>query len=316
MMDFTVKQLVKDFSLDVVAGEEGLVKIITEPQLSRPGIELAGMFDFYEYNRLQLFGSKEATFFKRLTENQQITRVDKLFRKQPPAFLFSKNAVVSDVIKNAGNEHGICVLKSNERTSALASELWPYLTAKLAQRQSFHATLLNINGIGVLIRGESGIGKSEVALELVRNGHQLVADDRVDLYEREAGTLIGEAPDVLKHYLEIRGIGVVDVVKLFGAQAFKEDQTVMLVVDLVDFDKQIDEDRLGIENRKEKLINTWVPHAKIPITAARSASMLVEVAAMNLRLKLLGTDMAKDFSESLNKAIESNAKKAKKNKGN
>lgn len=315
-MDFTVKQLVKDFSLDVVAGEEGLVKIITEPQLSRPGIELAGMFDFYEHNRLQLFGSKEATFFKRLTENQQVSRVDKLFRKQPPAFLFSKNAEVSDVIKNAGNEHGICVLKSNERTSALASELWPYLTAKLAQRQSFHATLLNINGIGVLIRGESGIGKSEVALELVRNGHQLVADDRVDLYEREAGTLIGEAPDVLKHYLEIRGIGVVDVVKLFGAQAFKEDQTVMLVVDLVDFDKQIDEDRLGIENRKEKLINTWVPHAKIPITAARSASMLVEVAAMNLRLKLFGTDMAKDFSESLNKAIESNAKKAKKNKGN
>lgn len=307
----TVKQLVEDFKLEVISGEVGLEKEITQSQLSRPGIELAGLFDFYENDRIQLLGSKEITFFWWLNQQDQEIRVNMLFEKIPPAFIFSRHVEIPEVFIRKGHDYGIPILKSNERTSALASRLYQYLFAKLAPRKSIHGTLLDINGVGVLIRGDSGIGKSEVALELVRRGHQLVADDRVDVYQKEEGLVIGEAPDLLKNYLEIRGIGLVSVVKLFGASAYKEDKTIMLIVDLVQWDEHFDYDRLGIEDTKEKLFDTEIPYAKIPITAARSVSTLVEVAAMNARLKFMGTHMAKEFIEALDKEIENKNKNHK-----
>ncbi|MFP4286166.1 MAG: HPr(Ser) kinase/phosphatase [Candidatus Izemoplasmataceae bacterium] len=307
-MALSVRTLVDDFKLDVVSGERGLDKEISLSQLSRPGIELAGLFDFYEHGRIQLLGSKEVTFFWWLNEQDQEIRVNMLFEKIPPAFIFSRHVDIPEVFIRKGNDYGIPVLKSDNRTSELASRLYQYLFAKLAPRKSIHGTLLDISGVGVLIRGQSGIGKSEVALELVRRGHQLVADDRVDVYEREKGLVIGEAPDILRHYLEIRGIGLVNVMKLFGASAYKEDKTIMLIIDLVHWDDDYDYDRLGIEDQKEKLFDTEIAYARIPITAARSVSTLVEVAAMNARLKYMGTHMAQEFMEALSKEIDSKNK--------
>ena len=304
-----IRELVDTFGLEVVAGENGLDHRLEESQLSRPGIELAGLFDFYESNRIQLFGSKEVTFFGWLRKEEQDARTRILFEHEPPAFVFSKNADIPQVFIDEGNARNIPVLKSRDRTSSLASHLYQYLFTRLAPRKTLHGTLMDINGVGVMLRGKSGIGKSEIALELVRRGHQLVADDRVDIFEREPGTLIGEAPKVLREHLEIRGIGIVNVVKLFGASAFKEDKTLMLIIDLEPWGNAVDYDRLGIEDHTETLFDTEVRVTKIPVTAARNVSTLVEVAAMNARLRFLGTHMGRDFTEALNKLIKENASK-------
>ncbi len=313
-MSVTVEQLVEDFGFSVRSGKKGLSTRITNSQLTRPGIELAGLFDYFEQDRVQIFGSKEVTFFNRLDEDDQENRVDMLFQRTPPAFIFSRHVEIPSVFLQKGDEYDIPVLKSRLRTSELFSTLYQYLFSKLAPRKSVHGTLVDINGVGVLIRGKSGIGKSEVALELVRRGHQLVADDRVDIFEREVGHVLGEAPDLLKEHLEIRGIGIVNVVRLFGASAYRRSKEIMLVVELVAWQEDMDYDRLGLDKRTEKFFDTEIPLVEIPITAARSVPSLVEVAAMNTRLRKLGTDMALDFSNAVTHEIERKAKNRKKEK--
>ncbi len=303
-MTLAVDALIKEFKLEVHAGENGLKDPIKNSQLTRPGIELAGLFDFFEHDRIQIFGSKEVTFFGWLSQEDQEIRVEMLFEKKPPAFIFSKHVEIPDVFIRMGNKYDIPVLKSYLRTSDLFSKLYQYLFSKLAPRQSIHGTLVDINGVGVLIRGKSGVGKSEVALELVRRGHQLVADDRVDVYQREVGSLVGEAPEVLREHLEIRGIGIVNVVKLFGASAYKDTKDVMLIIDLEKWDDSLDYDRLGLDEATTRIFETDVVNVKVPITAARSVPSLIEVAAMNTRLKSLGTNMAKDFTDSISETIK------------
>lgn len=310
----TVEMLSQQLNMKVVAGEKGIDNPIVLDQITRPGLELAGMFEFYEQDRIQLIGSKEITFFWWLSESDQDIRVKMMFEKYPPAFVFSKNADIPEVFIRYANEFNVPVLKSQLRTNEVFSKILQTLSEALALRTSIHGTLVDINGVGVLIRGKSGIGKSEVALELVRRGHQLVADDRVDVYESIEGVVVGEAPAILQKYLEIRGIGIVNVVQLFGASAFKESKRIMVIVDLLTFENTVDYDRLGLEDVTERIFNTDIPHVKIPITAARSVPTLVEVAAMNARLKHLGTNMAKEFTEELSKSIQEKSKQSKKSK--
>ena len=308
-MTLTVGHYAKALRLKIIGGESGLSNAIKIPQLTRPGLELAGLFEFYEKDRIQLIGSKEITFFHWLSKEDQTIRVRMMFEQKPPAFVLSKNVVVPEIFKTLGDEFGVPVLKSHQRTNDLFSSTLNYLARELSPRTSIHGTLVDINGVGVLIRGKSGIGKSEVALELVRRGHQLVADDRVDIYENTEGEVIGEAPEILRKYLEIRGIGIVNVVKLFGASAYKESKPLRVVVDLLTFEAAEDYDRLGLEESTERFFNTDVATVKIPITAARSVPTLVEVAAMNARLKFLGTNMAQEFADDLTKNIQNKSKK-------
>jgi len=307
-MDLTVKDLCIDYKFKVMAGEEGINNLITIPQVSRPGIELAGLFDFYEYTRIQVLGSKEVTFFSWLNDTDQKERVDKLFKANPPVFIFSLNGEVPDIFIRKGNEYNIPVLKARKTSSELISSLFQYLNSKMSDRISLHGTLVDISGVGVLIRGKSGLGKSEVALELVRRGHQLVADDRVDIYQRELGIIVGEAPDILKEYLEIRGIGILNIVKLFGAKSYKENKKVMLVVDLEKWDPKKDYDRLGIADENIKFFDTEIHLVRIPVSPGRNVASLVEVAAMNSRLKFLGTDSAKEFVEKIDSHIKQKTK--------
>jgi len=303
-MNITVGQLVKDYKLELVSGQSGIDNEISKPQVSRPGIELAGLFDFYEHDRIQVLGSKEVHFFGWLNQQDQEIRVDMLFQAKPPMFVFSKHADIPDVFIRKGNEYNIPVTKSNKKTSALLSSLYLYLSATLAERMSLHGTLVDISGVGVLMRGKSGLGKSEVALELVRRGHQLVADDRVDIYQREMGVVVGEAPDLLRKYLEIRGIGIVNVVKMFGARAYKENKKIMLVVDLEPWDQSKDYDRLGIEEFTIKFFDTDIAHVRIPISEGRNVASLVEAAAVNQRLKYMGEHSALEFSNALDEYLK------------
>lgn len=300
----TVKQLVRDFKLQVISGHEGLERDIEKPQVSRPGLELAGLFEFYEYSRIQVIGSKEVHFYGWLQDEERVIRTRMLFDRKPPMFVFSKNAEIPEEFIKNSNELGIVVCKSSKKTSALISSLYLFLSSKLEERKSLHGTLLDVSGIGVLIRGKSGLGKSEVALELVRRGHQLVADDRVDIYQREYGVIVGEAPKLLKKYLEIRGIGIVNVVKLFGVKAYKEDKKIMLVIDLELWDQELTYDRLGIEDEKIKFFDTEVSYVRIPVSEGRNVASLVEVAAMNARLKFLGTNSALEFTQELDELLK------------
>ncbi|PKL01216.1 MAG: HPr kinase/phosphorylase [Tenericutes bacterium HGW-Tenericutes-1] len=305
----TIKQVIEALKLEVIAGHLGVDREVKNPSLSKPGLELAGMFDFYEHDRIQIIGSKEGTFFHWLNETDQNIRVRMLFEKQPPAFVFSKNVVIPDVFIKFGNEFNIPILKSSYKTSSLFSELFTYLQSKLSERVAIHGVLLDINGVGVIITGQSGIGKSEVALELIRRGYMLVADDLIEIYQKEKGVVIGEAPDILKKFLEIRGIGIVNVVYLFGARAYRENKRISLIVKLEKWDDNKTFDRLGLTEEKEMILDTEVTVLSLPITEARNTATLVEAAAYDYKSKMLGYHSAKAFSEQLNYKISKNASK-------
>ena len=302
----TVNEVIKAHKLEVIAGSKGLERVIEKQQVTRPGLELAGLFDFYEFDRIQILGSKEVHFFGWLQPDERETRTRMLFEKKPPMFVFSVNAEIPQIFIDLGNEYNVTVCKSKKKTSAVTSSMFMYLSSKLADRLTLHGTLLDVSGVGVLIRGKSGLGKSEVALELVRRGHQLVADDRVDIYQREQGILVGEAPEILKKYLEIRGIGIVNVVSLFGVKAYKENKKIMLVIDLELWNDEFTYDRLGIEDEKITFFDSEISYIKIPVSEGRNIASLVEAAAMNSRLKYLGTNSALEFSNELDQLLKQN----------
>lgn len=305
----TIQQVIDALKLEIVAGNQGLNREVKNPNISKPGLELAGLFEFYEHDRIQIIGSKEGTFFHWLSESDQNIRVRMLFEKQPPAFVFSKNVAIPDVFIRFGNEFGIPILKSSYKTSSLFSELFSYLQSKLSERIAIHGVLLDINGVGVIITGQSGIGKSEVALELIRRGYMLVADDLIEVYQKEKGVVIGEAPEILKRFLEIRGIGIVNVVYLFGARAYRENKRISLIVKLEKWDDNKEFDRLGLSEEKEKIFDTEITSLSLPITEARNTATLVEAAAYDYKSKMLGFNSAKTFSNQLNLKINDNAKK-------
>ncbi|MDD3113380.1 MAG: HPr(Ser) kinase/phosphatase [Candidatus Izemoplasmatales bacterium] len=305
-MALTVASVIAGLNLDILAGKNGIQRLVTEANLTKPGLELAGLFDFYEHDRIQIIGSKEGTFFHWLSKQDQAIRVRMLFEKQPPAFIFSRHVEVPPLFLQLGDEFEIPILKSNYNTSSLFSELFSFLQSRLAERITLHGVLMDINGVGVLITGESGVGKSEVALELVRRGYMLVADDLVEIYQREKGILIGEAPELLKKYLEIRGIGIVNVIYLFGVKAYRENKKISLYVRLRPTTPNQKFDRLGLTQETETLFDTEIPAVTLPISAARNAATLVEAAAYDIKSKNLGYHSPQDFNEQLNAKIQSN----------
>ena len=297
----TVEQLLEDNNLELIAGKEGLELKIYEDEISRPGLEFAGFFDFFDGDRVLLIGSKDFSFFKTLKEDVQRKNVEKIFSLNPPCLVFSKNVVVPDIFKEMAEKYKIAVLYSPLRTTPTSSKLFTYLQDKLAERISVHATLMDINGMGTLIIGKSGIGKSETALDLIKRGHQLIADDLVEIIEKEPGNLIGTSPKLLERYMEIRGIGIVDVVTMFGAASYREKKSIRLVVELENWDESKNYDRLGLETMTLKYFNTEITKVTIPVLAGRSVSLLVESAAMNEKLKLMGHFAAKEFIDKVDK---------------
>lgn len=300
-----VKKLVKDINLKVVAGENGLERKIVDANVTRPGLEFAGFFDFFEPKRIMLMGSKESSFLKTVDVNDSIERISKIFEMNPPCLICSLNVEVPDFLIELGNKYNVPILKSELRTTAISSNLYNYLQEKLAPVQTIHGVLMDINGMGTLIMGKSGIGKSETAMELIKRGHQLISDDRVDVFEKEPGNLIGRSPKVLQHYIELRGIGIVDVVHLFGAGAFRESKKIRLVVELENWEEGKYYDRLGIESETVRIFNTDVHKVVIPVLPGRNLALLVESAALNEKLKTFGINSALEFTQSINNLAES-----------
>lgn len=296
MSDYvSVEALARENNLELLAGKSGLNAKIAEDMISRPGLEFAGFFDYFDNKRVVLVGSKDNSFLTRQSEEKQRLNVEKIFKLKPPCIIFSKNVKVLEVFYEMAEKYGICIFHSGLRTTPTSSKLYTYLQDKLAPKISVHGTLMDINGMGTLIIGKSGIGKSETALDLIKRGHQLIADDLVEIMEKEPGYLVGAAPDILRRYMEIRGIGIVDVVTMFGAGAYRDRKNIRLVVELESWDNNKYYDRLGLETQKLKYFNTEITKITIPVLPGRTVSLLVESAAMNEKLKILGHFAAQEF---------------------
>jgi len=306
MKEIKVIQLAKENDLEMVAGETGLDKPVTEVMISRPGIELAGFMEFFDPERVILIGSKEASFLNLLDASLQEKRLTEIFKLTPPALIFSTNVEIKDIFIKLGNKYSVPILKSKLRTTALNSKLYSYLQENLAKRQTVHGVLMDINGMGTLIIGKSGIGKSETALELIKRGHMLISDDRVDIFQKDVGTLIGEAPRILERYLEVRGIGIIDVVSMFGIGSYRESKKVRLVVELEKWEEKKNYDRLGLNTKTTKYFDTEIPIVTIPVLPGRNVALLVESAAMNEKLKYLGYHAAFNLTREVMRNIKDN----------
>jgi len=298
-MRLKIKHLVKDLDLELLTNQKGMEREIKSEMLSRPGVELAGFLDFFDAERIILIGSKEASFLKLLPYDIRRQRVEDLFKKNPPGVIFSINVEIENLFLELGNVYDVSILKSKSRTTPLSGTLYAYLHSKLAPRTSVHGVLLDIHGMGTLIIGKSGIGKSETALELIKRGHILISDDRVDIFEAAPGVLIGSAPKILEKFIEVRGIGIVDVVSMFGAGAYRENKKLRLVVELEHWKKGKQYDRLGIETETTKFFNTEIAKITIPVLPGRNVATLVESAAMNQKLKYLGYNAALELTQAV-----------------
>lgn len=302
-----VKELATALNLEIVTGEEALDRDIRTADVSRPGLELTGYFNYYSHDRLQLFGSKEVTFARRMMPEERLMVVRRLCAEDTPAFIISRGLDVPDEMIQACNEKQIPILRSTISTSRLLGQITSYLDGRLATRTNVHGVLVDVYGLGVLIQGDSGIGKSETALELIKRGHRLIADDRVDIYKQDDLTLIGEPPKILEHLIEIRGIGIIDVMNLFGASAVRGSMQVQLAVYLEAWAKDKKYDRLGSSDEVVELGEVAIPQIKIPVKTGRNVAIIIEVAAMNFRAKTMGYDATQAFEDRLSQLIEENS---------
>lgn len=306
MIRVIIKDVMEKFKLHLVSGQEGIGRYITTSDISRPGIEMAGYFTHYPANRVQLLGKTELSFFEMLPEEVKQERMEMLCSDETPAIIVSRGMDVPQELIDASNKYDVPVLVTHLTTTRFSSRLTNFLESKLAPTTAAHGVLVDIYGIGVLIIGKSGVGKSETALELVKKGHRLVADDSVEIRQEAENMLIGSPPPLLEHLLEIRGIGIIDIMTLFGASAVRPYKRITLVVELEIWDPEKVYDRLGLDEEKMRIIDTDITKLTIPVQPGRNVSVIIEVAAMNYRLKKMGVNAAEEFSRRLEEVIASN----------
>lgn len=299
-----IHELINKFQLELVSGEEGIHRTIRTSDISRPGLEMAGYFTFYPGERLQLLGKTELSFISELDPETRMERLSLLCTDETPGIIVSRDIEVPKELLKASHNTGVPIMRSPVTTTRLSSRITNFLESRLAPTTAKHGVLVDIYGIGVLITGNSGVGKSETALELVKRGHRLVADDSVEIRQEDEDTLIGSAPELIQHLLEIRGLGIINVMTLFGAGAIRNYKKISIVMNLEAWDSKKVYDRLGLEEETTKIIDTEIPILTIPVRPGRNLAVIIEVAAMNFRLKRMGMNAAQQFSERLTDVIE------------
>ena len=299
-MAVSVQDLLDKIHFHVIySTETALQKEITTSEIMRPGLEMAGYFDYFTPERIQLFGMKEWSYMMTVVGDNRYDLLKKVMAKETPVVIVARNLEIPSEMVAAAKKSDIVLLQSREATSRLNSVLTSFLDERLAERTTVHGVLMDIFGVGVLIQGASGIGKSETGLELVKRGHRLVADDRVDVFQRDAFTLSGEPAEILRNMIEIRGVGIIDVMSLFGAGAVKDSTDIDMAIYLEYYDKEKAFDRLGNAPTIVEFSDVEVPQTRIPVKTGRNVSVIVEAAVMNFRAKQMGFDATKTFEDRL-----------------
>ncbi|SDX87763.1 HPr(Ser) kinase/phosphatase [Paenibacillus sp. CF384] len=298
-----VSDLVSQFQLEILSGEDGLRRSITLDDLSRPGLEVAGYFDYYPKERVQILGKTEITFMDTLSTQERADRMERLCDDETPCFIITRGMEAPVELLEQSNLKQIPVLRSNAATTIFLSRITNFLERKLAPSATIHGVLVDVYGVGMLITGGSGIGKSETALELVKRSHRLVADDAVEIRQTSDGQLHGTAPELIRHLLEIRGLGIINVMTLFGAGAVRNMKKISVVIKLENWQADKQYDRLGLDEETTRIIDTDVPIVTVPVRPGRNLAVIIEVAAMNFRLKRMGYNAALQFTNKLTETI-------------
>ncbi|MBQ9167601.1 MAG: HPr(Ser) kinase/phosphatase [Oscillospiraceae bacterium] len=299
--------LVKEFNLQVEYAATDYEQIrLTVEDVARPGLQLAGYFDHFEPMRLQVMGNVEMSYLDKLSPAERAITFDRLMSYKFPALLIARNIPPDMQCLQMAKKHNVTLLRSTETTSTIVSAIISYLKAALAPRITRHGVLMEVYGEGVLLTGESGIGKSEAAVELLKRGHRLIADDAVEIRKTSGNSLVGTAPELIRNYIELRGIGIINVAKLFGIGAVKAENEINLVVNIVPWNTQKVYDRLGLEDQYMDILGVKVPMNTIPITPGRNLAVILEVAAMNNRQRKMGFNAALEFTEQINRHFEEN----------
>ena len=307
MYSVLLTELVKEFSLEVAFQATDYEKIrLTVEDVARPGLQLAGYFDHFEPMRLQVMGNAEASFMQKLSPDERAITYDRLLSYKFPALLVARNIPVDPLCVEMARKHNVTILRCKEATSTIVSAIIAYLKAALAPRITRHGVLVEIYGVGVLLIGESGLGKSEAAVELLKRGHRLIADDAVEIRKVSTGSLVGTAPKLIRNYVELRGIGIVNVAKMFGMSAVKDQNEIDLVVNIVPWNNNEAYDRLGLNDQYMEILDVKVPLNTIPITPGRNLAVILEVAAMNNRQRKMGYNPAREFTEQMNQHFSDN----------
>lgn len=299
--------LVEEFGLQVVYAATDYRAIrLTVAEMSRPGLQLAGYFDHFEPMRLQVMGNVEISYLAKLTPAERAITFDRLFSYKIPALLIARGVAPDPECLKMAQKHNVTLLSSKEPTSSIFSSIITYLNSAMSPRITRHGVLMEVYGEGILLIGESGIGKSEAAVELLKRGHRLIADDAVEIHKISSNALVGTAPELIRNYIELRGIGIVNVARLFGVGAVKEENKIDLVVNIVPWNTHQVYDRLGLEDQNMDILGVKVPMYTIPITPGRNLAVILEVAAMNNRQRKMGFNSALEFTERINQHFEQN----------
>ena len=273
--------------------------MISCSRVNRPGLQLVGFYDHYEPARLQIVGKVENLFLSELEPEERHRRLEDFFRSMPAGVIVTSSIDIDPNTVATAEKYGVPLLRTSERTSEFMAALIAYLNVQLGPRITRHGVLVEVYGEGVLLLGDSGVGKSETAIELVKRGHRLIADDAVEIKRVSATTLVGCAPPLIRHYVELRGIGIVDVRRLFGMGAVKETEKIDLVINLENWQQGKMYDRLGLDNATVDILGIKVPSIVLPVCPGRNLSVVIEVAAMNNRQKRMGYNTAEEFNKRL-----------------
>ncbi|MDL4839278.1 HPr(Ser) kinase/phosphatase [Aquibacillus rhizosphaerae] len=305
MVKVRTQDLLNQFDIELIAGKDGIHREILMSEISRPGIEMTGYFKYYPKDRLQLLGKTELSYYTDLSHAERKDRAERICTDITPGIVVSRGLEIPEELVEACNASGVPLMRSPYKTTRVISRLTNFLEAKFAPFTALHGVLVDVYGIGVLITGQSGVGKSETALELVKRGHRLVADDSVEIRQEDYDRLIGSAPPLIEHLLEIRGLGIINVMTLFGAGSVRSYKKISMIINLETWDQKKQYDRLGLEEETMKIIDVEVPKATLPVRPGRNIAVIIEVAAMNFRLKRMGVNAAEEFSERLTTMIKS-----------
>ncbi len=296
MASVPLADVVEHMSLTNITPEIDISEIkIEKPDINRPALQFADYFELFDADRIEIIGAGEYSFIEQKDEEEKLKIYDKFLNNPIPCVVFCRSLEPDEKFKEAAIKYNVPLMKSAMPTSAFMAEIIRWLNVKLAPCISIHGVLVDVYGEGVLITGESGIGKSEAALELVKRGHRLITDDVVEIRKVSDETLVGSAPDITKHFIELRGIGIVDVYALYGASAIEETQNIDLVIRLEDWDKDKDYDRLGLEEEHTEYLGNKVVCHVIPIRPGRNLAVICETAAINHRLKKMGYNAAQEL---------------------
>jgi HPr kinase/phosphorylase len=308
MGSLLVQELEQDrefhLGLTLLAGRNGLKKRITHPQVQKMGLAMTGFTRFINPGRLQVIGNSETAYFRSLAPELQEKVIREICHLDLSCLVITRNLEIPEILLLGADDKGIPLFRTSLSSTDFIDRVTKFLEEKLAPSQSLHGVLMDVFGVGVLILGKSGIGKSECALDLILRGHRLVADDMVSIRKRSPGVLIGNGFEVIQHHMEVRGLGIINIRSLFGPECIRDQKKVELVLELVEWDTQQEYDRLGFEEKKYAVLGVELPMLRIPVTPARNLTTIIEVAARNHLLKVMGYDSALEFEKKLLRKME------------